>query len=74
MKMPFATCCLLVSISLLSGCGSLNTQPWQKGRLAQPGMQLNPRPLQQAVDDHIYFSRESAAGGRGFSGGGCGCN
>jgi hypothetical protein len=26
------------------------------------------------IDDHIYFSKESSSGGRGFAGGGCGCN
>lgn len=29
---------------------------------------------QRAIDDHIYFSREGASGGRTFGGGGCGCN
>ena len=28
----------------------------------------------KAVERHIYFSKESASGGRGFGGGGCGCN
>jgi hypothetical protein len=42
--------------------------------MAQRRMQFNPYPLQSAADDHIYFSKEGSSGGRGFAGGGCGCN
>jgi hypothetical protein len=37
-------------------------------------MQVNPYPVQSKLDDHIHFSKEAASGGRGFAGGGCGCN
>jgi hypothetical protein len=37
-------------------------------------MQLDAYPVDAAIDDHIYFSKEAASGGRGFGGGGCGCN
>ncbi len=30
--------------------------------------------VENAFDEHLYFSKESASGGRGFGGGGCGCN
>ena len=30
--------------------------------------------IDAAIDDHIYFSKEGTSGGRGFGGGGCGCN
>jgi hypothetical protein len=42
--------------------------------MARPEMQLAPYPLQTAADEHIYFSKEASSGGRGFAGGGCGCN
>ena len=71
MKIIFVLCC---TISGLSGCGVMQTQPWQKAALSQPAMQLNPDPIATMMDEHIYFSREATAGGRGFSGGGCGCN
>jgi cytochrome c biogenesis protein CcmG/thiol:disulfide interchange protein DsbE len=48
--------------------------PWERGALADPAMQLNPDPLEAELDDHIYFSKEASSGGRGFGGGGCGCN
>jgi hypothetical protein len=37
-------------------------------------MQLVSDPIEQATDDHIYFSKEASSGGQGFGGGGCGCN
>ena len=64
----------LVLTSLLSGCSSLGVKPWQRDLLAKKSMQLNNAPLDSAIDDHIYFSKEASSGGRGFGGGGCGCN
>mgnify|MGYP000735840730 FL=1 len=64
----------LVLTSLLSGCSSLGVKPWQRDLLAKKSMQLNSAPLDSAIDDHIYFSKEGSSGGRAFGGGGCGCN
>lgn len=58
----------------LSGCASLGVQPWERDVLARPEMSLDADPLDAAIDDHIYFSKEASSGGRGFGGGGCGCN
>ena len=58
----------------LSGCDAIGPQPWERDLMAQRRMQLNPYPIQTAADDHIYFSKEGSSGGRGFAGGGCGCN
>jgi thiol-disulfide isomerase/thioredoxin len=49
-------------------------QPWQKDFLALEVMSFELDPLDMAIDDHIYFSKEASSGGRGFGGGGCGCN
>lgn len=57
---------------LLGGC--VNVQPWQRGTLARPDMQPVPDAAQAAFEDHTYFSKEASSGGRGFGGGGCGCN
>ena len=57
---------------LLGGCSTV--QPWQRGALAEPIMQPDRDPLQTALNEHLYFSREAASGGRGVGGGGCGCN
>ena len=63
---------LVLGAALISGCA--NVKPWERGSLALPGMQIDPDPLISGADDHIYFSREATKGGRGFGGGGCGCN
>ncbi len=74
---------LLFSFLLLSGCSTLKTggmfaketvEPWHKELLAEERMQLNPYPLENSADQKIYYSRESANGGQGIGGGGCGCN
>ena len=52
----------------------LGVQPWERGLLADPAMRLLANPLEAEMDDHIYFSKEASSGGRGFGGGGCGCN
>ena len=58
----------------LAGCSTLGVKPWQHEILARPEMALNAAPIDAAIDDHIYFSKEAASGGRSFGGGGCGCN
>lgn len=57
---------------LVAACAPV--QPWERGRLAQPGMALEADPLLAAMDDHVYTSKEAASGGVGPAGGGCGCN
>ena len=59
---------------LCTGCTSLGVEPWQRDVLAREEMQFTTDPLEAATDDHIYFSKEASSGGRGFGGGGCGCN
>jgi hypothetical protein len=59
---------------LAAGCTSVGVKPCQREILARPEMALNAEPIDAAVDDHIYFSKEAASGGRSFGGGGCGCN
>lgn len=65
---------VLLSLLSLSACSDLGVQPWERDILARPDMQLNADPVQAGLDDHIYFSKEASSGGRGFGGGGCGCN
>ncbi len=58
----------------LSACSNLGVKPWERETLARPEMQLIHDAVEAGLDDHIYFSKEASSGGRGFSGGGCGCN
>ncbi len=58
----------------LQGCAAMSVKPWDRDLMAKPTMRFVPRPLETAVDDHIYFSREGSTGGMDVAGGGCGCN
>lgn len=64
----------ITAIVFLSGCSSWGVDPWDRDLLAKPEMAINSSPLDQSIDDHIYFSKEASSGGRSFAGGGCGCN
>lgn len=66
--------CLVVGAILVSGCSSLGVMPWQRDVLAREEMRLDANPLDAAIDDHMYFSKEASSGGRSYAGGGCGCN
>lgn len=67
-----------IAAAVAAGCtalaGCAGVQPWQREVLARPDMQIVADPIEAAVDDHIYFSKEASSGGQGFGGGGCGCN
>ncbi len=69
-----ALCVASLTALLLGGGGQLGVRPWERDLLGKPGMQLDPSPVASAIDDHVYFSKEAATGGRAFGGGGCGCN
>lgn len=72
-----AACTVPLLCAALSGCGSLSqlgVRPWERDLLAQPSMAPGGVALDSAADDHTYFSKEAASGGRSFGGGGCGCN
>jgi len=58
----------------LSACSSLGVEPWERDLLAKKEMALTSSPIDAALDDHIYFSKEASSGGKSFGGGGCGCN
>lgn len=65
---------IAVLMMLVSACSSMGVEPWERDILAKEEMQLTTDPIEAAIDDHIYFSKEASSGGRGFGGGGCGCN
>lgn len=62
------------ALATLSGCAIQPPQAWEKGNLARKEMTMDSDALDQAFTQHIYFSKESASGGYGVGGGGCGCN
>jgi uncharacterized protein DUF4266 len=71
----FLAAALLLGFALLSGgCAAMKVQPWDRDLLAEKKMSLTPAPLETAIDEHVYFSKEGSTGGQGLGGGGCGCN
>lgn len=66
--------CLAAAVLLLGGCTLEPVQPWDRDLLAKPEMQLVVDPVENALDEHIFFSKEASFGGQGVGGGGCGCN
>jgi hypothetical protein len=68
---------VVLGVGVFSGCTSTNlvrVQPWARATLADYTMRPDRDPLATAMADHIYTSRETATGGRGVGGSGCGCN
>jgi hypothetical protein len=65
---------LLGVVGLLLNGGCANVKPWERSALADYTMRSDRDPLRDANNEHIWFSREAASGGRGVGGGGCGCN
>jgi hypothetical protein len=64
----------VVALLAFAGAGCSEVKPWDRDLLAEKKMQLVPAPLDNALDEHVYFSKEASSGGQGVGGGGCGCN
>lgn len=63
-----------IAVALSAGCAPVGVKIWERDILAKAEMQPDHNAVDRSVDDHIYFSKEASSGGRGFGGGGCGCN
>ena len=74
LRKALAIACWLAFTLLLGGCYSFGVNVWERDVLANPEMQFDRGAADRSIDDHIYFSKEASSGGRGFGGGGCGCN
>ena len=66
---------LLLCIALFAAlCSCTQVRPWEMGYLAKKEMAWDADPLEAALNDHIFFSKEASSGGNSAAGGGCGCN
>ena len=74
MKLVMKEAVGLLAATVVGVAGCARVEPWDRDVLARPDMQLVSDPIEEAVDEHIYFSKEASSGGQGFGGGGCGCN
>jgi len=63
---------LVLTLGVVSACTPL--KPWERGNLALSQMALDPDGQEAAFRQHTFYSKESASGGYGGHGGGCGCN
>ena len=63
---------LIGPIGAATGCATV--APYERERLSDRAMQLDPDPSWSEVEDHTHAYREGAAGGFAGGGGGCGCN
>ena len=59
---------------LVSTSGCQTVAPWEREVLAKEEMSWVPDPLEQTLENQIYFSKEAASGGLESAGSGCGCN
>ena len=59
-----------------SGCAPIEpwVKPYERERLADSVMAMDPDPVSSSYMDHVYEVREGARGATGGAGGGCGCN
>ena len=70
----FFLCFTLGATVHMNGCAVLGVQPWDRDLMARDQMRLDANPVDAAIDEHMYFSKEASSGGRSYAGGGCGCN
>ena len=65
----------LAAILQFAACSSVETvAPYDRGYLAENGMQWDESPRNAKLKGHVYTSKEASSGGAGSAGGGCGCN
>ncbi|MDG2461113.1 MAG: DUF4266 domain-containing protein [Luminiphilus sp.] len=65
----------LLSLGIISGCVTVEeVAPWDRGYLAEAGMQWDLSSRDAKLEGHVYTSKEASSGGTGSAGGGCGCN
>jgi hypothetical protein len=57
-----------------AACGKNAVRASEKEFLADRVMLFDHDGQETAADEHVNGNREGSAGGRGTSGGGCGCN
>jgi len=77
-KMVVSTYQMMASLTVLaalSGCVATEpVAPYERGYLAEEGMQWEENPRNEKLKGHVYTSKEASSGGAGAAGGGCGCN
>jgi hypothetical protein len=67
---------LLLVVFCTSACSRIEpwVKPYERQNIADKVMSFERDPVATSYLHHVYDARESARGGDGASGGGCGCN
>jgi hypothetical protein len=67
---------LLLAVFCISACSRIEpwVKPYERQNIADKVMSFERDPVATSYLHHVYDARESARGGDGASGGGCGCN
>lgn len=67
---------LLLVVFCATACSPIKpwVKPYERQNLADKVMSFERDPVADSYIHHVYDARESARGGDGASGGGCGCN
>ena len=66
---------IVLSAPLVVSCQSVESvAPYDRGYLAENGMQWESDSRDAKLTGHVYTSKEASSGGAGAAGGGCGCN
>ena len=63
-----------VLVLACAGCGRHAVRASEKEHLADRTMRFDANRHEAAADEHVLSNREGSTGGKGTSGGGCGCN
>jgi hypothetical protein len=71
--------CIFSLLGLLLACAGCSpikpwVKPYERQNIADELMSFERDPVAGSYLHHVYDARESARGGDGASGGGCGCN
>jgi Domain of unknown function (DUF4266) len=67
---------LLLVVLCATACSPIKpwVKPYERQNIADIVMSFERDPVATSYLHHVYDARESARGGDGASGGGCGCN
>ena len=63
----------LIALSFML-CQCTQVRWYERTNLTDYTMRPDRDALHKSLNEHTFFSREAASGGRGVGGGGCGCN
>jgi hypothetical protein len=74
MRVKLFSMAFLGLLAIIPATGCVGVKPWERTSLGTYPMRSDRDQLNDSLAEHVYFTRESAAGGRGVGGGGCGCN